>query len=256
MTPKRWFLSFLVGVGLSVSSSSFLRAESPSSAPAALKTLINQIDTAANQQDLKQLMALYGSEFITTDGLNLEPYSTSLTTLWKRYPDLKYTTELLSWDKAGQGWTAETLTTLQGTSQENGRVVQLKGTIKARQTFEDGKLVRQEILGERTELSSGSNPPQVDVKLPEAVRVGQEFDFDVIVKEPLNDDLLGGAAIAETVASDRYLAPATMELQLLQSGGLFKRVKGPDKPEHRWFSAFLVRPDGMTLVTQRVRFEP
>ncbi|HAC63013.1 MAG TPA: hypothetical protein DCF68_05615 [Cyanothece sp. UBA12306] len=256
MTHWRWFLSFVLGVGLSLGSNSLLRAESASSAPVALKTLINQIDTAANSQDLQKLMALYSPQFVTDDGLMSDSYSQALTGLWKRYPNLKYTTDLLSWDKTENAWTAETLTTVEGTSKEDDRVVQLKATIKSRQTFEDGKLVRQEILEERTELTSGSNPPQIEVKLPETVRVGQEFDFDVIVKEPLNDNLLAGIAIGEKIASNRYLEPSAMELQLLQAGGIFKRIKASENPENHWFSALLVRPDGMVLVTQRVRFQP
>lgn len=256
MTYLRWFLSLILGVGLSLGSNSILRAASPDSAPTALKTLINQIDTAANSHDLSALMALYSDQFVTADGLMADSFSKALTTLWKRYPNLKYTTELQSWEETDQGWTAETLTIIEGNSEESGREVQLKSTVKSRQTFQEGKLVSQEILTERTEINSGSNPPQVDMKLPDTVRVGEEFDFDVIVKEPLDDDLLAGTAISETAEGDRYLDPAAMELQLLQAGGLFKRIKASDQPENRWLSALLVRKDGITLITQRVRFEP
>ncbi len=255
MTQLRWFLSLMLGVGLSLGSSSLLRAESADSAPTALKNLIEQIDDAANSHNQQKLMNLYSDQFVTTDGLMADSFTKALTNLWASYPDLQYTTTLQSWDKAGDRWIAETLTTIEGNSETVGRVVQLKATIKSRQTFQDGKLLRQEILSERTELNSGKNPPQVEMNLPETVRVGEEFDFDVIVKEPLDDDLLAGTAISEEVDSSRYLEPGVMELQLLQAGGLFKRIQAPENPEKRWFSALLVRKDGITLVTQRVSFE-
>lgn len=255
MIQLRWFLFLILGVGLSLGSVSVPRAESAGLVPDTLKSLIKRIDTAANSHDIQKLMALYSEQFSTTDGLIAESFSEALISLWENYPDLQYTTKLQSWDKTGAGWTAETLTTIKGTSETSSRIVQLKATIKASQTFQNGKLLRQEILMERTELNSGSNPPKVDIKLPNTVSVGEEFNFDIVVKEPLNGEILAGTAISEKVDSDLYLEPRVMELNLLQTGGLFKRVKASDKQENRWLSALLVRKDGITLVTQRVRFQ-
>ncbi|MFM7479193.1 MAG: nuclear transport factor 2 family protein, partial [Microcystis aeruginosa] len=125
----------------------------------------------------------------------------------------------------------------------------------SRQQFQGNKLVYQEILSERVELSTGKNPPSIQVRIPERVKVGQEFDFDVIVRQPLGDDLLAGAAIDEKVDIERYINTKPLELELLQSGGLFKRVKAPETPENRWLSAILIQGDGIVVVTQRVKVE-
>lgn len=255
MIQLRWFLFLILGVGLSLGNIHVPRAESADSVPNALRSLIEKINTAANSRDYQKLMALYGDQFATTDGLTAESFSKALISLWENYPNLQYTTKLQSWDKTEKGWTAKTLTIIEGSSETSGRVIQLKATIKARQTFQNGKLLHQEILTERTELNSGSNPPKVDVKLPDIVQVGEKFYFDVIVQEPLNEDLLAGTAISEKVDSNRYLEPGVMELELLQAGGLFKQIKASEKPENRWLSALVVRKDGITLVTQRVRFQ-
>ena len=148
---------------------------------------------------------------------------------------------------------AETLTTVIGNNQERGRKIQLEAKIKSRQTFQGDKLIRQEILSEETRLTSGENPPEVTVNIPETVKVGEEFDFDVIVDDPLRDELLAGMAMLEKVDSDRYLDPSTMQLELLQSGGLFKRVPAAEEPQNRWLSAILVRSEGITMITHRVR---
>ncbi|MGP0128169.1 MAG: nuclear transport factor 2 family protein [cyanobacterium endosymbiont of Rhopalodia musculus] len=255
MIQLRWFLFLMLSVGLSLGSIHVPSAESADSVPDTLKSLIEKINTAANSRDSQKLMALYGDQFATTDGLTAESFSKALISLWENYPNLQYTTKLQSWDKTEKGWTAKTLTIIEGSSEKLGRVVQLKATIKACQTFQNGKLLHQEILTERTELNSGPNPPKVEVKLPDIVQVGEKFDFDVIVQEPLNEDLLAGTAISERVDSDRYLDPGVMKLELLQAGGLFKEIIASEKPENRWLSALLVRKDGITLVTQRVRFQ-
>ena len=255
MIQLRWFLFLMLGMGLSSGSIHVPPAESADSVPNTLKSLIEKVNIAANSRDHQKLMDLYGAQFVTTDGLTAESFSKALISLWEDYPNLKYTTKLQSWNKTEKGWTTKTLTLIEGSSEKLGRVVQLKATIEARQTFQDGKLLYQEILTERTQLNAGTNPPKVDVKLPDVVQVGAKFDFDVIVKEPLNEDLLAGTAISERVDSNRYLEPGVMELELLQAGGLFKEIIASEKPENRWLSALLVRKDGITLVTQRVRFQ-
>ncbi len=254
MTPNRWFISLLLGLGLSASVSAALQAASPETAPADLKTLITQIEAAANRHDLEQVMSFHSPAFTSTDGLTTQVLSQSLPKLWQRYPNLAYTTQLQAWEQQGEEWIADTATQVKGTSNEGGRVIQLESTLKSRQTFKNGKLIAQTIVDEQTRLTTGQNPPQVEVNLPNTVRVGQEFDFDVIVTEPLGNDLLAGTAIGENTRGDGYLAPGTLELQLLQAGGLFKRVKAPEKPGDRWFSAILVRNEGIVLITKRVRF--
>ncbi len=250
---RRWFLSVIIGFGISLGTHLTLRAESPETAPVDLKALITQIDAAANRQDIDRIQSLYSDQYVTADGLMLDEFTQSLKQLWKNYPNLKYKTELLSWEKNGTGWVVETLTTMTGSSQQNGRKIQLEGKIKSRQTFQGNQLIRQEILGEETKLTSGEKPPEVTVNAPETVKVGETFDFDVIVDEPLRDELLAGTAIAEKVDTDRYLDPGTMQLELLQSGGLFKRISAVEQPQSHWLSAILVRSEGITIVTYRVR---
>jgi hypothetical protein len=108
-------------------------------------------------------------------------------------------------------------------------------------------------LSERTQLTSGSKPPQIDFKLPEQVQVGQKYNFDAIVQEPLGDDFLLGTALEEAIKPDNFLNPTSVDLQLLTSGGLFKTAQAPSTPGSRWVSAVILRGNGMTMVTQRLQ---
>lgn len=250
---RRWFLPVIIGLSISLGNNLSLRAESPDTAPIELKALITQIDAAANRKDVERIKSLYSDQYVTADGLMLDEFTLNLEKLWQVYPDLEYTTELLSWERNGSSLVAETLTTITGNGQQQGRDIQLEAKIKSRQTFQGDKLIRQEILAEETRLTSGEKPPEVTVNAPETVKVGKTFDFDVIVNEPLRDELLAGTAMLEKVDSDRYSDPSTMQLELLQSGGLFKRIPAAEEPQNRWLSAILVRSEGITMVTHRVR---
>ena len=251
--PLRWSVLFLLTVGLSGGLAGIARADSPESAPPQLKDTLTQIDAAANRRDLQGLMQFYGANFKNSDGLNRASIEQALTKLWQYYSQLSYRTELKGWKSENNGIVAETETHITGVHNSDGMSMKLDSTLRSRQRIEGQKVVQQEILAERSQVTSGANPPAVQVNLPEQVRPGEQFNFDVIVKEPLGDNLLLGTAVEEPIKPDAYTKRANFDLDLLPAGGIFKVGKAPVSKENHWLSAVLIRGDGMTLVTQRLR---
>ncbi|WP_066425677.1 nuclear transport factor 2 family protein [Anabaena sp. 4-3] len=222
-------------------------------APTALKNLLTQIDNAASKGDVKGVLQFYSPNFTHGDGLTRQTMEKALTKFWKNYPQLRYNTQLQSWKTEGNTIIAETITNITGLPSSNPRNIAINATIKSRQRIVNGKVTRQDILSERTTLTSGRKPPQIDVKLPQQVRVGQQYNFDAIVQEPLGDDLLLGTATEEPIKANRYFNPASVDLTPLSSGGIFKVGRAPSTPGNHWVSAVVVRGDGMTVVTQRLQ---
>ena len=242
-------LSLAIGFGGGMSA----QAETPETAPPELRETLTQIDSAASQGDLQAVMQFYSPEFTHTDGLTYGTLEQALSAFWERYPDLTYQTSLTSWEADGDRIVAETTTTITGTQQTAGRTFRLESTISSRQRFEGQQIVTQEILTERSQVTSGDNPPTVTVNLPEQVATGQDYPFDAVVVEPLGDRILLGAAIEQPVGVEGYLTPTPLELEILSAGGLFKVGQAPASPENQWISAILIREDGITQVTQRLR---
>lgn len=230
-----------------------VEASTPANAPAELKTLLTQIDTAASSGDVKTVMQYYSPNFTHGDGLTRQNMEKALTSLWKRYPQLRYTTQLESWKSQGNGIVAETVTQISGLPSANSQNFTFNSTIRSRQLISGAKIVQQDILSERTQLSSGAKPPQLDIKMPQQVKVGQQYSFDAIVAEPLGEDYLLGSALEEPVQADKFLNPTNVNLELLTAGGLFKVGKAPATPGSQWVSAVIMRGDGMTMVTQRLQ---
>ena len=251
--PVSWSVLFVLTVGLTMGWARIVQAESPETAPPQLKDILTQIDAAANRRDVPGVMQFYGGNFKHSDGLTRASMEKAISQLWQRYSQVNYRTELKDWKSEGNGMVAETVTYITGTKTSNGTTVKLESTLRSRQRIENQKIVQQEILGERTQQMSGANPPKIDVQLPEQVRPGQTFNFDVIVKEPLGESLLLGAALEDTIKPDLYAKPSEFKLDLLPAGGIFKMGKAPTKPQDHWISAVLVRKDGMTMVTQRLQ---
>jgi hypothetical protein len=221
-------------------------------APAEITNLIAQIDAAANQRNLDLVSKFYSPNFTHSDGLTRQSMAQVLTQLWQSYPQIKYQTQLQSWRSQGNAIIAETVTKITGTQpQAVGRTL-LDATIRSRQRYENGQVVHQEILSEQSQIRTGDKPPTVDLKLPQQVKTGQQYNFDAVVREPLGDDYLLGAAIEEPINPANFFKPSRVDLELLSSGGLFKIGRAPLKPNRYWVSVVLIRGDGMTLVTQRL----
>lgn len=227
-------------------------AESPATAPPQLKETLAQIDAAANRRDVNSVMQFYAANFKHSDGLTRQLMMQALTDLWKRYPQLTYRTVLKDWKAEGNSIVAETVTNIAGIQMMDGKTMKLESTMRSRQRLENQKIVQQDILGERTQISSGVKPPNIQINLPEQVGVGQPYNFDVIVTEPLGDDLLLGTALEEPIKPERLLKPTDLKLELLPAGGVFKLGKAPNTKDNRWLSAVLVRGNGMIMVTQRL----
>jgi len=255
--PSRWLITLGWGFGLTLLGQAPLPARELAQATATrdVQSLLQQFDSIANQHQVDQLDKIYSSDFSNSDGLTLQQVEEGLQSLWKLYPDLSYNTELRSWRQEGNAVIVETMTKIEGNRPWLGKTATLTGEVSSRQTFINQKLVRQEVLTEKMRLTAGEKPPTVNVRLPERVKPGQQFDFDVILETPLGDDLLAGSAFAQNIDPTSYqLDPTQVKLELLQAGGLFKRVVAGEKPQ--WLSALLVSPEGMVLVTQRLAIAP
>lgn len=254
---RYWQILFFLGLGLALGMGQIqaerVIAATPETAPTELKQVLTQLDTAATGKNVQAVLQFYSPTFTHSDGLTRQSLEQSLSQLWKQYPNLTYRTELQSWQPSNGGFQAETITRITGTQTQNGQQVKLNAMLRSRQQFVNQKIVRQDILSEKNQITTGETPPTVNVTLPEQVRAGQEFAFDAVVQEPLANDLLLGSVVQEPVNSNGYLKPATADLDLLTSGGLFKVGKAPTTPGSQWISAVLVRHGGMTMVTQRLQ---
>lgn len=250
---KSFFAAAFVGTVLSLSVGSAASAAPPETAPDALTATIAELESAANAQNLEQVMALYSSSFRGPDGFTRSQYQATLSEFWAQYTTLTYDVELVSWEAEGNGFLAETLTTVQGLTRQGGRSLTMTAEVRSQQRFENGQLVAQEILAEQSRLESGMTPPTVTIRLPESVDPGASFAFDAIVKEPLGDRLLLGRALDEGITAEDFLTPRPLDLEQLSSGGLFRVGKAPDKVDQRWISSILIREDGIVIDTRRLR---
>ena len=252
---KKFATILLLNLGIIGGMTNIAQGENAATAPDELTQVVAGIEEAANNQDLEGVISYYSQDFKNSDGLTTATLEKALTQMWQNYSQLKYTTEIKSWSESGNELVAETLTTIKGIQTNAGRQAQLNSTIRSRQYFQGPKLVRQEILTEQSQLTFGDNPPQVKVFAPDTVTTGEKYNFDLIVNEPLGDQVLLGAIQEEKTAANLYLNSTSLELEPLAAGGIYKVATAPTLPQSNWLSAILVRGDGMTMITRRINIK-
>ena len=249
---KRFATVLLINLGIIGGLTNTAWGQDTATVPEELAETISGIEEAANERDLDELLEYYSDDFTNTDGLTTDTLAKALEQMWAEYSELTYSTEIESWSREEDRLVAETKTTIEGMKNTEGRTARLNSTIESRQYFQDQKLVRQEILSEQSRLASGDNPPQVNVNAPDTVEIGEKYNFDLIVNEPLGNQVLLGAVQEEKTAGKLYLNPTALELEQLPAGGIYKTATAPLLPDSNWLSAILVRGDGITTITHRV----
>ena len=198
-------------------------------------------------------MRFYSDSFRHYDGLSRENLQASLEQLWERFPNLSYNTEILSWEQTANGYEVETKTTIVGLQSRDFANSELRATVRSRQVYENDQIVSQEILEEEIRILSGENPPNVRVNLPLEISPNTRYHFDLIVEEPLGNDLILGAALQEPVSSQTHLNPSSLELQPLNAGGLFKVGEVENGEGDYWVSGAIVRRGGIAIISRRMR---
>ena len=285
MMGQFWKLVTFTTLTIGSFSSATFAAQTPESiAPTAV---ISNLDAALNRKDSTAVVNLLSPNFTHGDGYTRQSLTQSLQALWQQYPNLTYRTEIVKTEVKSNAHEVETLTTIEGRRNLKGQIWNIQGTIRALQVIEANQVRSQTILAEQTQVRIGEKPPTVTVSLPTTVTVGKDYSYDVVVQEPVNDDLFMGTILDEPVSAALMANPTRLQLELpslaelltgrptrrrrpaataetsmlkpvklsrMKSGGFFKIGRASSVPETQWISAILARHDGgITIATTRLR---
>lgn len=258
---QRIFISLATALLSSVTSLHWVGDNSlsaqPTTTPREFTETLSAIDRAANQRQLDTLLSFYGENFSHGDGLTKSQVGEQLQNVWQRYSELRYSTRVVKLDIKGDQYTAETVTEITGRDTSQETPARLQAKIIARQVYQRSgsrfRLIKQEVISERSFLSSGATPPEVRLKVPELIGVGRQFTLDAIVTQPVGNSVLLGGIIDEPVSGQNFLKTNPVRLQQLRAGGIFRVGQAPFSPGDRWISVVLVQENGMTVASQRMR---
>ncbi|AGY60338.1 hypothetical protein GKIL_4092 [Gloeobacter kilaueensis JS1] len=225
---------------------------------ARIRATVEKIDAASNKQDLEALLVNYAPGFRSADGLTYEATRKAVAALWSKLSQPTYQTNVTAVVPQKNQVRVNATTFLNaGYKSDLGEPGKLESQVETSSLYEEQqgafKLVSQRVLAERTKLSIGSNPPQVNLNLPEAVRVGRPFKIEAILPTSLQKSpALGGIRLSPITAR----SPGAVEapaLEPLRTGGLFKTGQAPQRPTDQAITLAIVRQGGLLLVNQRLK---
>lgn len=94
--PLKYGITLLFSISLLSSINSIAKAQTVANPPQDLVETISEIEEAANNRDLDELLEYYSKDFTNTDGLTYTSLSEALKQMWREYPQLRYITLLFS----------------------------------------------------------------------------------------------------------------------------------------------------------------
>ena len=140
-----------------------------------------------------------------------------------------------------------------GRRQQDGLSYSFYANQRLAVTTESGLIANQEILSDKSVMTSAKESLPISLLIPDSVLTGTRYDVDVVVDKPLGDALLAGGLIALTPEQVLGQESPDIQLQPLGGGGLFKSVQAPFKPGIQTWAALLVHPEGVVSVSKQVR---
>ncbi len=142
---------------------------------------------------------------------------------------------------------------LTGNSKSGPQEYSLESTQKLILGLQGDKIIEQRLVSEQSILTNNKKDLPISIRIPDTVLTGTRYDLDIVLEEPLGEDLLAGGLIAlddQDIYKDN--AP-DIEISPMPGGGLFKTVQASYSPGIQTWGIFLVHPDGLISITKSVR---
>jgi hypothetical protein len=221
--------------------------------------LVQQMDKQASEKNMQGVLEFYGKDFKSDDGLNRETTATALESLWKSLEKPQYKTEVLSVTEERERAVVKARTSLAGNLKQGDANFTLTAETDTLSRFERTgpssawQLMKQEVLAERSMLTSGKEPPKVSLNLPGKVAVGSTYAVEAVLDKSLRDSPALGGINQTPLTASAIPNVGSVNLNLLSSGGIFASNKAPKTPQDQAISLGFVNTTGTTFITQRIK---
>ena len=116
-------------------------------------------------------------------------------------------------------------------------------------SYSNGKISNGLIKNHLTTIRSDNNTLDIEVSIPDKVLTGSKYYLDVIVVNPLEEELIAGGLRSHEVHS---VMENSITLEPLVSGGLFKETRAPSKPGTQIWSGIIAHHKGLITFTKTV----
>jgi len=204
--------------------------------------LINQLEELLNQRDDNLLKELFQQK-----SFNL--FNKQYLDFRKKYKNAK--------------WSIKSITNVKNKSFIDIKIISsrkindqmydlhTKQTVKL-ETYKN-KIKGYEVINEESILNSQKSPLIIKIVSPDKVFTGEKYEMNLIIENPLDNSLTASGMIVLKNEDNKKISNYNFGIKPNQSGGLFKYIQAPLKPGSQTISAIITHPEGIYLITKKIK---
>ena len=204
--------------------------------------LINQLEEFLNQREDNLLKELFLQK-------SFNQFNKQYLNFRKKYQNAKWSIQPIS---NGQNKSFIDIKII-STRNINDQIYELytKQTVKL-ETYKN-KIKGYEVVDEESILNSQKSPLIVKIVSPNNVLTGEKYEMNLIIENPLDNYLTASGMIVLKNEDNKKISNAIFGIKPNQSGGLFKYIQAPLTPGSQTISAIITHPDGIYLITKKIK---
>ncbi len=126
-----------------------------------------------------------------------------------------------------------------------------KQTVKI-ETYKN-KIKGYEVIDEESILNSQNSPLIIKILTPDQVLSGEKYEMNLIIENPLDNSLTASGMIVLKNEFNKNILNDSFGIEPNQSGGLFKYIQAPLNPGSQTISAIITHPEGIYLITKKIK---
>ena len=131
----------------------------------------------------------------------------------------------------------------------NGEIYILESSFEYLFSTHNDKINNGNIKNLFTTIRNDQNKIDINFRIPDIVLTGTKYDIDIILNEPLGDEIIAGGIISH---QDESYLKQEIDIEPLASGGIFKTTRASSKPTTQIWSGIVAHPKGIISFTKSV----
>jgi len=204
--------------------------------------LINQLEEFLNQREDNLLKDLFLQK-------SYNQFNKQYLNFRKKYKNAKWSIQPISNDQNKSFIDIKIIST----RNINDQIYHLstKQTVKL-ETYKN-KIKGYEVVDEESILNSQKSPLIVKIVSPNNVLTGEKYEMNLIIENPLDNSITASGMIVLKNEDNNKISNDIFGIKPNQSGGLFKYIKAPLTPGSQTISAIITHPEGIYLITKKIK---
>ena len=205
------------------------------------QALVIQLEELLNQRNSNLMKELFLPK-------SFNQFNKQYLAFRKKYKDAKWSIQLLRNDQNKSFLDIN----IRSKREINDQIYNLQTNQTVKLETYKNKIKGYEVIDEESILNSQNSPLIINIVSPKKVLTGEKYEMNLIIENPLDKSLTASGLIV-LKNENKNISNDIFGIKPNQSGGLFKYIQAPLKPGSQTISAIITHPEGIYLITKKIK---